>query len=124
MRRQSFATPRIINSHKGVPVRELCIPIENEGDSAAVEMARVWIGNGTCNVSLFLGMYEDADECNEDELEVWGNILSDIAQHIANGFKLSHGWDEVATMSRLRTSFLAAIRERALGLKGHFQDEH
>ena len=46
-----------------------------------------------------------------DELEAWGNILSDIAQHIAHGFKQSHDWDEVETMSRLKTHFNAAIKE-------------
>jgi len=105
-------------------MRELTIPVENDGDDNAVEMARVWLGNGRCNVSLLLGMYEDAEDCDEDELEVWGNILSDIAQHIANGFKQSHDWDEVDTMARLRRSFNAAIKERAPGLTGHFPEEH
>ena len=105
-------------------MRELPIPSENEGDAQATEMARVWLGNGSCNVSLLLGMYEDAEDCDEDELEVWGYILSDIAQHIANGFKQSHGWDETETMANLRKHFNAAIKERASGLKGKYLDEH
>ena len=105
-------------------MRELTIPVENDGDDNATEMARVWIGNGTCNVSLFLGMWEDAEDSEDDELEVWGNIFSDIAQHIANGFKKSHGWDEVETMSQLRMHFNKAIKERAPDLEGHFLDEH
>lgn len=104
-------------------MRTLTIPFENEGDDNATEMARVWLGNGTCNVSLLLGMFEDAEDCDEDELEVWGNILSDVAQHIANGFKQSHGWDEVETMSKLRRSFNQAIKERAPNLTGHYIDE-
>lgn len=105
-------------------MRELPIPHENDGDDNAVEMARVWLGNSKCNVSLMLGMYEDAEDCDTDELEVWGNILSDIAQHIANGFKQSHDWDEVETMSQLRKHFNLAIKERAPGLIGQFVDEH
>jgi len=105
-------------------MRELPVPVENDGDDNATEMARVWLGNGSCNVSLLLGMYEDAEDCDVDELEAWGNILSDIAQHIAHGFKQSHDWDEVETMSRLKRHFNAAIKERAPGLEGHFLDEH
>ena len=105
-------------------MRELPIPFENEGDPEATEMARVWLGNGSCNVSLLLGMYEDAEDCDENELEVWANILSDIAQHIANGFKQSHGWEETETMATLRRHFNAAIKERAPGLKGTYLDEH
>ena len=74
-------------------------------------------------LSLFLGMYEDAEDAEEDELEVWGDILSDIAQHIANGFKKSHGWDEVETMAQLRKHFNQAIKERAPGLQGRFLNE-
>nr|WP_315481358.1 DUF5076 domain-containing protein [uncultured Undibacterium sp.] len=105
-------------------MRELVIPIENAGDPDATEMIRVWLGNGSCNISLLLGMYEDAEDCDIDELEVWGNILSDIAQHIANGFKQSHDWDEVKTMAKLRHHFNQAIKEHAPGLEGHYLKEH
>lgn len=105
-------------------MRELIIPSENEGNENATEMARVWLGNGSCNVSLLLGMYEDAEDSDVDELWAWGNILSDIAQHIANGLKQSHGWDETETMSKLRTHFNAAIKERAPNLQGSYVNEH
>lgn len=105
-------------------MRELTIPVENAGDPDATEMIRVWLGNGSCNISLLLGMYEDAEDCDIDELEVWGNILSDIAQHIANGFKQSHDWDEVKTMAQLRHHFNQAIKERAPELEGHYINEH
>jgi len=59
-----------------------------------------------------------------DKLEVWGNMLSDIAQHIANGFKQSHGWNEVETMAHLRKHFNKAIKERAPGLEGYFLNDH
>lgn len=101
-------------------MRELTIPVENTGDDNATEMARVWLGNGTCNVSLLLGMFEDAPECEDDELEVWGNILSDIAQHIAHGMGQSHGWDEAHTVAMLQKHFNRAIRERAANFKGAY----
>jgi hypothetical protein len=105
-------------------MRELVIPAENEGDENATEVARVWLGNGTCNISLLLGMYADAEDSVDDELYAWGNILSDIAQHIANGMKQSHGWDETETMRALRTHFNEAIKSRAPGLVGTYVDEH
>ena len=101
-------------------MRELPIPSENEGDMNATEMIRVWLGNGTCNVSMLLGMYEDAEDSDDDELFIWGNILSDVAQHIANGFKQSHGWDETETMSQLRKHFNAEIKNRAPNLTGGY----
>lgn len=101
-------------------MRELPIPVENTGDDNATEMARVWLGNGTCNVSLLLGMFEDAPDCEDDELEVWGNILSDVAQHIANGMRQSHGWDEAETMAKLQRHFNAAMVEREPSLTGAY----
>ena len=95
-------------------MRELPIPSENEGDMNATEMIRVWLGNGTCNVSMLLGMYEDAEDSDDDELWIWGNILSDVAQHIANGFKQSHGWDKTETMSQLRKHFNTEIKTEHL----------
>ncbi len=104
-------------------MRELPIPPENDGDDQATEMARVWLGNGTCNISLLLGMYEDADDCDVDELWAWGNILSDIAQHIANGLKQSHGWDETETVAKLRRHFNDAIKQRTPNLRGQYFDD-
>lgn len=104
-------------------MRELPIPPENEGDEKATEMARVWIGNNTCNVSLLLGMYADAEQGGVDELWAWGNILGDVAQHIAYGLKMSHGWDEAETMRKLREHFNAAMTARASKIVGDFFEE-
>lgn len=105
-------------------MRELPIPAESNADDDAVEMARVWFGNRKCNVALHLGVYENDADSEIDELWAWGNILSDIAQHIANGMKKSHGWDETETMSSLRKHFNAAMKERAPGLEGSYGNEH
>ncbi len=48
-----------------------------------------------------------------DELWAWGNILGDVAQHIAYGLKMSHGWDEVETMRKLSEHFNVAMKARA-----------
>ena len=104
-------------------MRELPIPPENAGDNEATEMARVWLGNGSCNISLLLGMYEDAEDCDVDELWAWGNILGDIAQHIANGLNQSHGWPREETMKKLQKYFNEAIKERAPNLEGQYFDE-
>ncbi len=104
-------------------MRELPIPPENEGDENATEMARVWIGNNTCNVSLLLGMYADAEQRGVDELWAWGNILGDVAQHIAYGFKRSHGWNEAETMEKLMEHSNAAMTARASKIVGSFFEE-
>jgi hypothetical protein len=106
----------------------LCVSFPYPLKMKVMKMPSKWPESGLeterVTFPFFLGMYEDADECDEDELKVWGNILSDVAQHIANGFKRSHGWSEVETMAQLRKHFNRAIKERAPGLEGRFLDEH
>src|SRR5690554_849737 len=59
-------------------------------------------------------MYEDSeDEGAADELWAWGNILSDIAQHVANGLSQSHGYDFDESVALLSRYFISAMKERA-----------
>jgi len=104
-------------------MRELQIPTGVDGDEQATEMIRFWIANGEPNVTLLLGMYEDADDSDVDELVAWGNILSDIAQHVANGLEQSHGWNFTESAKRLTEHFHEAMRERAPGLEGGYPTE-
>ena len=55
-------------------MRELQIPAGVESDENATEMVRFWLANGEPNLSLLLGMYEDAEDCDVDELYAWGDI--------------------------------------------------
>ncbi len=91
-------------------MRELTIPTETTGDKNATEMMRLWLAHGNLHVSLLLGMWEDAEECNIDERDAWGELLADTIQHIANGLHQSHGWNKEQTAIRITNSFLKNIK--------------
>ena len=104
-------------------MRKLPMPDGIEDDADATEMVRFWLANGAPHVSLLLGMYEDADDSDVDELSAWGNILSDIAQHVANGLSQSHGYEFDESVERIGGHFLAAMKHRAPGLEGKYVDD-
>ncbi|WP_181898460.1 DUF5076 domain-containing protein [Alteromonas aestuariivivens] len=87
-------------------MRELTIPIETGGDEDATEMMRIWLAHDDLHVSLFLGMWEDAEDCEIDERDAWGQLLADTIQHIANGMSQSHGWDKDQTVAQITRSLL------------------
>lgn len=104
-------------------MRELVRPKDIDGDEHATEMVRFWIAHGKPHISLLIGMYEDAkDENSVDELWAWGNILSDIAQHVANGLSQSHGYDFDESIKLLSRHFISAMKTRAPGLEGEYID--
>jgi hypothetical protein len=105
-------------------MRELRKPAEIDGDDDATEMVRFWLAHGKSHVALLLGMYEDSnDENSADELWAWGNILSDIAQHVANGMSQSHGYGFDESIQLLARYFISAMKERAPGLEGVYVDD-
>lgn len=104
-------------------VRELQIPDGIEGDNEATEMVRFWLANGAPHLSLLLGMYQDAEESKVDELWAWGQILSDIAQHVANGLSQSHSFEFNETVERIAGHFMVAMKERAPGMTGKYVDQ-
>ncbi|HEY4581578.1 MAG TPA: DUF5076 domain-containing protein [Lysobacter sp.] len=90
-------------------IRSLPTPLEIDGDPEATEMIRVWLAHGALHVSLLLGMWQDADDCDIDEREAWGQLLADVARHVANGMAQSHGWQRDATLARIRRAFVENI---------------
>ena len=104
-------------------MNELQKPTGIENDDRAQEMIRFWLANNAPHVTLHLGMWEDAEDSDVDELFAWGNLLSDIAQHIANGFEQSHGWGFEESMKKLIDYFIECTNERAPGLEGYFPNE-
>lgn len=101
-------------------MRELTKPDSIEGDDRATELIRYWLAHDDHHLSLLLGMWQDAEDCDVDELYAWGNVLSDIAQHIANGLEKSHGWVYEKTMDQLIRHFVNCAKERAPGLEGDY----
>jgi hypothetical protein len=104
-------------------MRELPRPDGIAGDEEATEMIRYWIAHHEHHLSLNLGMYEDAEECAVNELYAWGNILADIAQHVANGLQQSHGWHFNESAKKLASHFIDAMATRAPGLEGKYLDD-
>lgn len=101
-------------------MRELLIPPETDGDPHATEMIRVWLAHQDVHVSLLLGMWEDAEDSEVDEREAWGNMLADVARHIANGMRQSHAWDEKDTIAKIKQAFLENIEHQERILEGGY----
>ena len=104
-------------------VRELPIPPETDGDDRATEMIRVWLAHQNLHVSLLLGMWEDAEDSNVDEKAAWGELLSDVIKHVANGLSDSHGWDRIETATRIRDSLLENLRSERGVITGKYVED-
>jgi len=103
-------------------IRELNRPIGIKGDDRATEMIRVWLANDELNVSLFLGMWEDAADSKVDERDAWGFLLADLTRHIANGMMQSHGWDFDQTRNRIRDAFLERYQIKGNTVEGTYPE--
>ena len=101
-------------------IRSLPTPLEIAGDPDATEMIRVWLAHESLHVSLLLGMWEDAADCEIDEREAWGQLLADVARHIANGMAQSHGWDDGATLARIKRAFVENIGHHENTINGGY----
>jgi hypothetical protein len=53
-------------------MQELPRPAETIEDARSAEMIRVWFANEQLHVSLRLGMWNDAEDCQIDERDAWG----------------------------------------------------
>jgi predicted secreted Zn-dependent protease len=74
-------------------------------------MIRVWLAHNALHVSMLLGMWEDAADCEIDERKAWGHLLADLTRHIANGLQQSHGWAEKSTIAWIRQEFLENLAD-------------
>jgi len=104
-------------------VDELPIPPEVDGDERAREMIRVWLAHGTLNVSMTLGMWEDADDCDVDERDGWGELLADLMRHIANGMSQSHGWSRSDTIARIRRRLSEHLDDVEASVEGEYYED-
>ena len=103
-------------------MRELDKPIQTDGDENATEMMRIWLAHDDLHVSLLLGMWADADDCDIDERDAWGELLADTVQHIANGLNKSHGWDITETVSKISNSFLKNAKSPQGDITGDYTE--
>lgn len=80
---------------------ELVVPPKAKKDSNACEIARVWIANDNLHVSLKVDIW--------DNPFIWGMLLADLAQHVANSYMQIQGWDRIETLHRIRQGFDAEM---------------
>lgn len=104
-------------------IRELPKPTGIEGDEHATEMIRIWLAHSDINISLLLGMWEDAESRDVDERAAWGELLSDTIKHIANGLNQSHGWDTSETVTAIRDSLLENLERSRATLTGSYIED-
>jgi hypothetical protein len=60
----------------------LPIPVAAQRDPRAVNMASLWIAEGSLHCSIRIGIYEGRPDVNETQ--AWGTILADLARNVAD----------------------------------------
>jgi hypothetical protein len=103
-------------------MNELQIPEGIQDDPNAMEMIRVWIGNKDIQVSMLLGMWEEASNFEMDERDAWGELLADLIRHIANGLTQSHDYQKDASEMRIANSLIRHLGYGANTIQGEIQD--
>ena len=73
-------------------------------------MVRVWLAHNRLNVSMRLGMWQDA---GMDERENWGVILSDVLRYAANGLSQQYGWGFEDTAKAIHDALRRSLDERS-----------
>lgn len=104
-------------------MRELPQPPLIKSDNDATELVRYWLANDDFHISLLLGMWEDAETSDVDELFAWANVLADIARHIANGLQKSHNWPIEPTMQKLKKYIIEEMDNRSGNVEGDYLDD-
>lgn len=79
--------------------RELTVPPEVERDPNARELVRVWAAESAEHVTLASGLWDDPG--------AWGIVLVDLARHLANAYRQTHGMSEDHVLRRIRECFEA-----------------
>jgi len=77
--------------------RQLPIPPIAEESPDAVEVARVWVADGSQHVSLATGLWPDPG--------AWGLLLVDLARHIARAYEQTNGPDSHDALLLIRRAF-------------------
>lgn len=84
-------------------MKELPIPAQAKSDPKSVEVLRAWIVNDGLQCTLTPGAFGD------NELIVWGILLSDVANHVADALQKAQGLDREETLRAIQTHFNAEI---------------
>lgn len=102
-------------------MNELPVPEGIQNDDNAMEVLRVWIGNKDIQVSMLLGMWEEASNFDIDEREAWGELLADLVRHISNGLTQSHDYNTTASERRIANAMLTHLGYGANTIQGEIK---
>lgn len=105
-----------------MPIRSLATPLEIDGDPNATEVVRIWLAHDDVHLTLLLGMWADAEDSDVDECEAWGNLLADVALHVAHGMARSHAWERKDTLNKIRRAFFENLDYQERKLRGKSVD--
>lgn len=93
---------------------ELPIPDEASETDAAHELMRGWLIDNRLVCSLFPSAFEDP--------AVWGVLLADIANHVANALAECEGADRGEVLAAIRRAFEVEMKSPTDEHTGQFVD--
>jgi hypothetical protein len=89
---------------------ELPIPASVAADAEAIELARLWLGQGRLRVGLRADALADPTE--------WGAVLAELARHVANSYVIGRSGDRTEVLDRIVLGFRANLDYTPEGLTG------
>jgi hypothetical protein len=104
-------------------MHELEIPPQLEGDTKAIELARVWWADNMSHASLRMGGPNTTRDRALAEIDEWGVVLGGMVRLLAQGYG-RYEVDETETLVRLKAHFIEALREIDPIMAGRHHDEH
>ena len=91
-------------------------------DSESIEVLRVWIAEKELHCSLKFGMSRNANHLSE--VKLWGTILADAAQHIANALQVEYGADTAESIRAIQDHFVNELEKPTSEHTGAFVRKH
>src|SRR5258708_6927146 len=82
------------------PMSELAAPPDAAGDPSAMELLRAWLVGDALHCSLRAAVFEDPAS--------WGEVLADLARHVASAAQDSGG-DPDATLQTILATFVQEL---------------
>ncbi len=73
---------------------QLPIPDQAASDPKAIELVRIWAGNGKQQVAMATGLWDDPAN--------WGIMLVDLMKHIAIAYEQTGGLEPSQTIARIK----------------------
>jgi hypothetical protein len=113
---------RSAKDNEEVYVNQRPIPEAALLDGDSVEMLRVWIASKSIHSSMKVGMYRET--MNVSEERAWGQILADVARHVASALEQAYALDKTKSLEQIRESFNKELDKPTTLVKGSFVVHH